>query len=208
MATISGITVERAEEIADASIVSAHITGSDLFFVKGDASEVNAGTVIPPAINAWPVGSIFMGATAVNPATLLGGGTWVRWGQGRVPVSQDSGQTEFDTLEETGGSKTHTLTSAEMPAHTHSINHDHGVVTSSDDAHSHTVSAQNNFGAGGVAVAGGTGGLDGTRNTSSDTHNHTVDLPAFTGTSGSTGSGGAHNNLQPYIVCYMWKRTA
>lgn len=24
----------------------------------------------------------------------------------------------------------------------------------------------------------------------------------------ATGGNGAHNNLQPYITCYMWKRTA
>jgi microcystin-dependent protein len=39
--------------------------------------------------------------------------------RGRVPVGKDSSQTEFDTLGETGGAKTHQLTIAEMPAHTH-----------------------------------------------------------------------------------------
>lgn len=44
--------------------------------------------------------------------------------QGRVVVGRDSGQTEFDTLGETGGAKTHTLTAAEsgLPAHTHNLN--------------------------------------------------------------------------------------
>lgn len=39
--------------------------------------------------------------------------------KGRVTVGRDSGQTEFDTLGETGGAKTHTLTAAEIPSHTH-----------------------------------------------------------------------------------------
>lgn len=41
--------------------------------------------------------------------------------QGRVPVGRDGGQPEFDALGETGGAKSHTLTAAEMPAHTHGI---------------------------------------------------------------------------------------
>jgi microcystin-dependent protein len=41
--------------------------------------------------------------------------------KGRVAVGLDAAQTEFDTLGETGGAKTHTLTVAEMPSHTHTI---------------------------------------------------------------------------------------
>lgn len=67
----------------------------------------------------WPVGSIFVSVSATNPGTLLGFGTWVAFAQGRVLVGIDSGQTEFDTVEETGGAKTHTLTTNEIPAHTH-----------------------------------------------------------------------------------------
>lgn len=42
--------------------------------------------------------------------------------KGRVVVGIDSAQTEFDTLGETGGSKTHTLSAAEMPIHAHDLN--------------------------------------------------------------------------------------
>jgi hypothetical protein len=68
---------------------------------------------------AWPVGSVFISAIDTNPAILLGIGTWQSFGAGRVLVGQDSGQSEFNVLEEVGGSKTHTLTEAEIPAHTH-----------------------------------------------------------------------------------------
>lgn len=52
-----------------------------------------------------PVGHIRMETTNVNPATYLGFGTWQLWGAGRVPVGVDTSQTEFNTVEKTGGSK-------------------------------------------------------------------------------------------------------
>lgn len=69
--------------------------------------------------DAWPVGSIFISVSATNPGISLGCGTWAAFGAGRVLVGVDAGQAEFDTVEEAGGAKTHTLTVAEMPAHTH-----------------------------------------------------------------------------------------
>lgn len=96
-------------------------------------------------------------------------------GGGRVPVSVDTTQTEFDTVEETGGAKTHTLTETEMPSHQHFS----GLYQVAD-----------RFGSGGRDAAGTYSGYGGAVYTS------------------STGGSGAHNNLQPYITCYMWKRTA
>jgi microcystin-dependent protein len=120
---------------------------------------------------AFPVGSVFIAVVSTNPGTLLGYGTWSAFAAGRVLVGLDSGQTEFDTVEETGGAKTHTLTTGEMPAHTHTIS----------------------------MSASGTSNTRAEQGTSTETG---------TQTSGSAGGGGAHNNLQPYIVVYMWKRTA
>lgn len=68
---------------------------------------------------AWPIGAVFISVVATNPATLLGFGTWAAIGAGRMLVGFDSGDSDFDTAEETGGAKTHTLTTAEMPSHTH-----------------------------------------------------------------------------------------
>lgn len=127
--------------------------------------------------DAFPVGSVFIAVVATNPGTLLGYGTWSAFGAGRVLVGLDAGQTEFDTAEETGGAKTHTLTSTEMPAHTH-------IITSQT-----------------ATTGGATSYEHGTLDTSS------AEAEA-TEVTGSTGGGGAHNNLQPYIVVYMWKRTA
>jgi microcystin-dependent protein len=90
-------------------------------------------------------------------------------------VGLDAGQTEFDTVEETGGAKTHTLVSGEMPAHTHNIAQTkRGGYLSNNEFYT-------------IATGGGTPNTD--------------------KVSESTGGNGAHNNLQPYIVVYMWKRT-
>ena len=66
----------------------------------------------------YPVGSIFINTNGTNPGTFLGG-TWEAFGKGRVLVGQDTGDASFDTLGETGGEKTHTLTIQEMPSHNH-----------------------------------------------------------------------------------------
>ena len=72
--------------------------------------------------NTYPVGSIYMNASDnTNPATLLGVGTWERFGEGRVLVSQDSTDADFDAIGETGGEKRHTLTESEMPSHSHDL---------------------------------------------------------------------------------------
>lgn len=106
-------------------------------------------------------------------------------------VGFDSGQTEFDTVEETGGAKTHTLTTAEMPAHNHSI---------TDPGHTHTQTTSATDGAS-TRADSSSGGTQYTNvaNINSNTTGITIN---------NTGSGNAHNNLQPYIVVYMWKRTA
>lgn len=126
---------------------------------------------------AFPVGSVYVAVVSTNPNTLLGYGTWSAFGTGRVLVGIDAGQTEFDVVEEIGGAKTHTITTAEMPAHNHQILRERSATT-----------------------GGATTQIARTADTSS-----TVDTNVFTE---NAGSGSAHNNLQPYIVVYMWKRTA
>lgn len=121
----------------------------------------------------YPVGSIYFSTTQTNPGSIFGG-TWVAWGSGRVPVGVDITQTEFNTVNKTGGAKTHTLTIAEMPAHTHQYRHYFGKINADDGPYGSLPT--------GVTDPGGP--------------------------TKSTGGGQAHNNLQPYITCYMWRRTA
>jgi hypothetical protein len=76
-----------------------------------------------PAVDltsVYPIGSVYMNATSgTNPVTLLGmtGTTWVEFGEGRMLLGENSSHANGST----GGSETHTLTIAEMPAHTHSL---------------------------------------------------------------------------------------
>lgn len=124
------------------------------------------------AKDIYPVGSIYMSINPTNPSELFGG-TWEAWGSGRVPVGVDTTQEEFETVQKTGGEKTHTLTINEMPAHNHGLNF------------------ANNIGPYASPVSGDGGASWGNS----------------TNTVSSTGENKPHNNLQPYITCYMWLRT-
>ena len=122
------------------------------------------------------VGDIIFSTSDENPSTIYGG-TWVAWGKGQVPVGVDTSDSDFNTVEKTGGEKEHTLTVDEMPSHTHAQ-----YVTS------------DNVSGGGIRV-------DYTKDGAS--------LPYLQGIdTGSSGGNQPHNNIQPYITCYMWKRTA
>lgn len=134
---------------------------------------------------AHPVGSIYMNASnATNPATLLGFGTWQAAGAGRVLIGAGTAtdsRAEARTFAagSTGGEYSHQLTLSEIPEHAHTMPQ------------------------GSVAPSGTTGpayasGDDTTRTTIGS------DIPS----TGLAGGNAAHNNLQPYLVVYMWVRTS
>lgn len=183
---------------------------------QGPAGDVSA---------AWPIGSVFISVVSTDPATLLGFGTWAAFAAGRVLVGRDSGDADFDTAEETGGAKTVTLTEAQIPAHTHvqnSHNHTQDAHTHTQNAHTHALAtgtgSTGNFsqvigtvdtssgGTGGTPTQTALGTLSGS--TTAVNQNATATNQAATAVNQNTGGGGAHSNVQPYIVVYMWKRTA
>ena len=127
----------------------------------------------------YPIGSIYLSIKNTNPSSLFGG-TWEAWGTGRVPVGVDTSQTEFATVEKTGGEKTHTLTIDEIPEHYHKglyyDNFNKGITINSGEGNGFNITYGN------------------TPATYTD-----VDT-------GTVGGNKSHNNLQPYITCYMWKR--
>ena len=132
--------------------------------------------------NAYPVGSIYMNASdSTDPSVLLGFGTWAAFGAGRVPVGIDSSDADFNTAEETGGAKTHTLTKQEIPPHSHTYGENQRVQVGTDNGTAFDAQQANDF-----STSNGNIGEN----------------------SNGTGNASPHNNLQPYIVVYMWKRTA
>ena len=66
----------------------------------------------------YPIGAIYLSIDSTNPTKLFGG-TWQQIAQGRTLVGVDTSDIDFNIVEKTGGEKTHTLTVAEMPSHTH-----------------------------------------------------------------------------------------
>lgn len=122
--------------------------------------------------------------------------------QGRVPVGLNAAQTQFDTRGETAGEITHTITTAEMPAHTHAVDPP-STTTSTNGSHDHdyrdyyhNTGQSDNADDRNIAINTTTYA---TRTTTADgDHTHTLDIPSFI--SGSAGSGTAMNVLQPYIV--------
>jgi len=157
-------------------------------------SEVSSALLI----NLYPVGSIYINAgVATNPGTLMGFGTWERYGDGKLIVSQDSTDSDFNDLTDTGGSKTVTLTNAQIPGHTHSgaayYKIDGGGQTDPSGETERTFFHENN---------------GHTTTTGSDSSYGRANLLTNTGGGGTAPGGGSHTNLQPYEVVYMWKRTA
>lgn len=176
-------TVNESKHAAAADMATNDSNGD-----KIDDTYLKKATVIDVI---YPIGSIYMSMSATNPADLFGVGTWKRISQGRMLLGADDSTYKAGA---TGGEATHTLTAAEMPAHKHT------GTTSTNGAHSHTTKMNSGKYGGGAWMQGG--GNDGTFNTSTDgNHNHTF-------TSDNTGGGAAHNNMPPYLVCYIWQRTA
>jgi len=185
--------------------VNANITSSDeelniLDGVTSTAAELNlldgrTSADFVTMTSIYPVGSVFTSVVATNPATLLAGmsgTTWVAFGSGRTLVGLDSGDPDFNAVEETGGAKTdnttsgsHTLTTAQMPSHNHTTGSYTGLLkvdsnctianTDSTGGEPNLCSVEN------MVPQGGNAG-----------HTHT----------------NSHSIVQPYFVVYFWKRTA
>lgn len=167
---------------------------------------------------AYPVGSYYMSSNSTSPAVLFGG-TWTQI-QNRFIFAAGSGY----SVNSTGGSETKTLSVANLPAHSHSCgsagSHTHtrgsmnitGTFRSTDmgdreyasgafsDATSpnHKDPARGDGGTDTVVTFNAQNSWSG-ETSSNGSHQHSI---------GNTGSGTAFNSMPPYIVAYVWRRTA
>lgn len=149
----------------------------------------------------YPVGSLYLSVSTTNPTELFGG-TWEKFSQGRTLVGLDENDTDFNQLNKVGGLKDVTLTTAQLPSHTHS------GKTSDSGEHTHQNRGYYDLGS---APSSTTGRRSPSRYTlSSDPldqgaiqnagiHNHTF-------TTSQVGSNQSHSNIQPYIVVNIWQR--
>ncbi|NTW95548.1 MAG: hypothetical protein HGB31_02890 [Erysipelotrichaceae bacterium] len=139
--------------------------------------------------------AIYMSVVSTNPATLFGFDTWVTFGAGKTLVGLDASQTEFNSVEETSGAKTHTLATTEIPAHNHTASED------TQGAHTHyligavpspSVASGSSFNRPISWVSGNNVYLT----DSKGGHQHTVSIA-------NSGGGGSHNNLHltSWFIC-------
>lgn len=147
---------------------------------------------------AHPIGQILQTTDSRNPGTYLGG-TWVEWGKGRVPVGVNSADANFASVEKTGGASSvqhahatagHALTVNEMPLHQHNTANYVGFADNSGSFNGYTYNFTN------YATGQSLKKIKTSNTGEGAAHSH-----------GNTGSESV-SVLQPYITCYMWKRTA
>lgn len=174
--------------------------------VTGTLPVANGGTGVTTALALqqqifgyiYPIGAIYTETTGVNPGTTLGFGTWTAYGAGQVLVGK-AGAGTFSSAGSTGGEETHVLTTAELASHTH-IQDAHTHIQS---AHNHVFSVRDADDAGTDGLIRGTAAVAGTQLADTVAVNQNA-----TATNQNAGSGNAHNNLMPYIVVFIWQRTA
>lgn len=146
----------------------------------------------------YPVGSIYLSTNSANPSTYIGG-EWESYGEGRTIVGAGTGTDSNNNqkifgIGETGGEYTHTLTIAEMPKHKHEFMNNFGDNSGETYSQIHARKANTQY----EGLVSGAIHVVAT---------YSREQAYATASIAENGGNAAHNNLQPYIVTYMWKRT-
>lgn len=191
----------RGQKIDTTYIKNISVSDNTLTVYKGDGSATNLDIISFDQI--YPIGAIYMSTVSTNPATLFKIGNWEALPAGRVLLAQGTSTWGVNySAGSTGGEDKHTLTVSESAPHNHT-----GSATTSGSTHTHALTMQASHG------KSGNGGVprfsDGdiwsgykTQNLSAaGEHSHAITI-------NNSGGGQAHNNMQPYLSVYMWKRTS
>jgi hypothetical protein len=171
------------KEVSSSQIADNSITSNKLASNSVSKDNITSGALTDLV---YPVGSIFTTVTnyvdSAGVVSAIGGTTWVPFGAGRVMVGFDNTDASFNSIEQEGGSKTVVLNKSQIPPHTHSLVYDQISESGSGFPASNLL---------------GTGDTE-TTNAGDDLGEN----------NDGTGNAAPHDNLQPYVVVYMWKRTA
>lgn len=191
----------RGQKIDTTYIKNISVSDNTLTVYKGDGSATNLDIISFDQI--YPIGAIYMSTVSTNPATLFKIGNWEALPAGRVLLAQGTSTWGVNySAGSTGGEDKHTLTVSESAPHNHT-----GSATTSGSTHTHALTMRASHG------KSGNGGVprfgDGdiwsdykTQNLSAaGEHSHAITI-------NNSGGGQAHNNMQPYLSVYMWKRTS
>ena len=187
------LTAGKLNQMLDSAVFSSAAVDNTKTTLSGGAITIAPDAITPTEVaqsfldKIYPVGSIYTNATdSTNPETLLGFGTWVQFAAGRMPLGFGQGTdtrgdtVNFNSVGDTSGEYQHLLTAAEsgLPAHTHEL-----LYFSTSD-----------------------GGDNGGAATGNDLYTGAPNLQ--TKSISAQNATNAHNNMPPYIVVYMWRRTA
>ncbi len=164
--------------------------------VRADGLQVGGRSLLDLT---YPVGSVYLSLSAADPSALFGG-QWEKI-EGRFLLGADTARGAGTT----GGNASHTLTTAQLPAHSHRVR---GDTDATNVGHDHPIpnirtGASGEYGAYAETWGTGTGSRDLYTAYTDITHIHRVDI-----TSQTAGSGQAFSILPPYLAVYMWRRTA
>jgi microcystin-dependent protein len=182
------------------NIIKDYINNTLVDGVNSVISQLDSvGTLVDESIqdkleDRYHVGSVIIDYTNTNPATYLGFGTWQLCAVGKMFVGVNTSDTDFNTSGKTGGAKTVTLTTNQIPAHKHTL---------TDPGHVHHYSTENFTGASDFdRTHTGTGLVSEFQYTAATTKSYTGISMA------NTGGGQAHNNMPPYETVYKFRRVS
>ena len=195
--SISSCVMAKSDHVCDVWVRLPYDYGNGTYLFEGNGhwthsietrpfdSNPTSGVLQPSKemtadFKGYPVGSIYLSWDNTNPQTFMGG-TWVQFGQGRTLMGQGTGN---------DGS-----TSMSFTAESSGGEYKHKLTVTEMPSHGHKLYAR----------GGQTAQIS---SPFADNKPITQGSNSYGFNVSSTGGDQSHNNIQPYIVIYFWRRTA